>query len=128
VKRILYILLIGLTFFAPVNRLEIAKLEPIEAVAVEVRDGEVILKTDTERQGRGATVTEALTNLKENAPAVVYLDTARYLLLAENAAHLQEQIVPFLRGRPKVAPYSGGEVGEELKYLQTHWDPGLPGV
>lgn len=127
-RKILYLILIGLTFIAPVERLEIAKLEPIEAVAVEVRGEAVILKTDTDRQGRGATVEEALSDLKQNTPAVVYLDTARYLLLAENARHLQAQIAPYLRRRLEIGSYSGGNVREELEYLQAHWDPGLPGI
>lgn len=127
-RKILYLILIGLTFIAPVERLEIAKLEPIEAVAVEVRGEAVILKTDTDRQGRGATVEEALSDLKQNTPAVVYLDTARYLLLAENARHLQAQIAPYLRRRLEIGSYSGGNVREELEYFQAHWDPGLPGI
>lgn len=125
-KLMIYIVLIGLTFFAPVDRLDVAKLEPIEAVAVEVSGDDIILKTDSGRQGRGATVAGALEDLKENTPAVVYLDTARYLLISEQARFLEDEITEFLKPNIEVARYYGGDVKEELQYLQAHMDSAKP--
>ena len=125
-RKILYIIILALVFFSPVKRLEISKLEPIEAVALEVLGNDVILKTDSGRQGRGATVTDAMQNLKENTPAVVYLDTARYLLISDKAQHLQEEIKAFLKSNIEVARYYGGEVKRELEYLQSHADSEKP--
>lgn len=125
-RKILYILIIALVFFAPVRRLDIAKLEPIEAVAVEISGNDIILKTDSGRQGRGATVSEALENLKANTPSVVYLDTARYLLISEKAWHMAEEIKGFLKENIEVAKYYGAEVKQELEYLQAHADSGKP--
>ena len=119
-RKILYIRLLALPFFAPVNRVEIAKLEPIEAVAMDVQDGAVILRTDTGREGRGITPADALRNLKTNTPAVVYLDTARFLLVSSDAANQMEGITPFLRHRISVVPYLGGDVNAELAYLKAH--------
>ena len=80
-RKILYINIIVAVFFAPVDRLDIAKLLPVEAVAVYRENDTVVLKTDTDNTGRGKTVWEALKNLKENAVSVIYLDTADYLLI-----------------------------------------------
>ena len=125
-RKILYIILIASVFFAPVDRLDIAKLEPIEAVAVEISGGKVVLKTDSGRQGRGVTVKDALQDLKENTPAVVYLDTARYLLISKQARLLEEEIKSFLKSDVAVARYFGGDVKQELDYLQTHVDRAKP--
>ena len=125
-RKILYIILLALPFFAPVNRVEIAKLEPIEAVAMETRDGAVILRTDTGREGRGATPADALEALKANTPAVVYLDTARFLLLSPAAADQLEGITPFLSPRVRIDPYLGGDVKGELDYLKAHLDRAKP--
>ena len=125
-RKILYIIIIALVFFAPVHRLDIAKLEPIEAVAVEISGQDIILKTDSGRQGRGATVSEALENLKANTPSVIYLDTARYLLISEKAWHMTEEIKGFLKENIEVARYYGAEVKQELEYLQAHADSAKP--
>lgn len=125
-RKLLYIVLVGAVFFAPVSRLDIAKLEPIEAVAVEISGDRIVLKTDSGRQGRGQTVSDALRDLKQNTPAVVYLDTARYLLLSPGARSLEAEIREFLRSNITVAPYSGGDVKAELDYLQAHLERARP--
>ena len=125
-KKILYIIIVGLTFIAPVNRVDVAKLEPIEAVAMDVQGEVVILRTDTGREGRGATPAQALENLKTNTPAVAYLDTARFLLISTPAAERIGEITPFLRPRVQVEPYLGTDVKAELDYLKAHINPAKP--
>ena len=119
-RTVLYILIIILTFFSPVQRLDVAKLQPVEAVAVYMEQDMVILKTDTEDIGIGKTTQEALQNLKDTTPAVIYLDTAEYLLVAPGAEQCAEELKPHLKTSTKVGTYSGGEVKEEVKYLDAH--------
>lgn len=119
-RTVLYILIIILTFFSPVQRLDVAKLQPVEAVAVYMEQDIVILKTDTEDIGIGKTTQEALQNLKDTTPAVIYLDTAEYLLVAPGAEQYAEELKPHLKTSTKVRTYSGGEVKEEVKYLDAH--------
>ena len=126
-KRILYIVLLVLAVAIPVKRLDIAKLEPIEAVAVMVEDGLVCLRTDTESEGTGETVALALRALKENAKGMVYLDTARFLLVAENAYEEAKVLMQYLRRNVQVAPYGGAGVKEEAQYLETHDFAAKPG-
>ena len=125
-RKILYIILLALPFFAPVNRVEIAKLEPIEAVAMDAQNGVVILRTDTGREGRGVTPADALQDLINNTPSVVYLDTARFLLLSPAASDRLEAITPYLNTRIRIEPYLGGDVKGELDYLKAHLDRAKP--
>ena len=45
----------------------VADLEPVQAVAVYMEGGDIVLETDTEDKGSGNTVGEALKDLKENS-------------------------------------------------------------
>ena len=81
-RRILYGVILLAAFFAPVERLDVAKLLPVEAVAIYLEEGQVVLETDSEDRGRGDTVQAALENLKQNATKIIYLDTARRAIAA----------------------------------------------
>jgi hypothetical protein len=122
-RKLLYAAILLAVFFAPVRRVDIAKLQPVEAVALYVQDNVVVLETDTESIGVGKTVDEAFRNLKECTPAVIYLDTARYLLVSENAKELQNQIYPYLKENVITGVYNGTGVKEEAKYLDAHYKP-----
>ena len=125
-KCILYALIIALSLFAPVTRLDIAKLSPVEAVAVYKENGQVVLKTDEENEGRGENVHLALADLKEKASVIIYLDTARYLLVAEDAAAEAAALQAYLKASVLVGNYAGGDVKEEAKYLDVHTDSAKP--
>ena len=125
-KIILYIIIVALTLLAPVKRLDIAKLSPVEAVAVYREDGQTVLITDEENIGRGADVHEALADLKESATAIIYLDTARYLLVGKDALAEGEALCRYLRRSVKFGAYNGGDVKEEAKYLDIHTDSAKP--
>ena len=125
-KFILYALIIALSLFAPVTRLDIAKLSPVEAVAVYKEYGEVVLKTDEENEGRGENVHLALADLKEKASVIIHLDTARYLLVGEGAAEEAVALQAYLKESVLVGKYAGGDVKEEAKYLDVHTDSAKP--
>lgn len=125
-RILLYIIILVAMFFAPVNRLDIAKLEPVEAVAIYMEDGQVTLQTDGKSMGRGATAAEALQNLKENALAVVYLDTADYLLVGDGAQDAAQQLQEYLKNSVQIGRYSGGSVKDEAKYLDVHGNSAKP--
>lgn len=125
-RTILYIIIIGVLLFIPLERLDVAKLEPVEAVAVYLEKGEVVLETDTESVGKGETIQQALENLKKNTPAIIYLDTAEYLLVAESAREHAEQLMEYLKKNVKTGKYAGGDVREEAKYMDAHVESALP--
>lgn len=125
-KFILYALIIALSLFAPVTRLDIAKLSPVEAVAVYKEYGRVVLKTDEENEGRGENVHLALADLKKKASVIIYLDTARYLLVGEGAEAEAAALQAYLKESVLVGNYAGGDVKEEAKFLDVHTDSAKP--
>ena len=122
-RKVLYAALLIPLLFVPLNRVNVADLLPIEAVAV-YRDGnQVVLETDTEHKGKGENAEKALIALKENTPAVVYLDTAEYLLVAPDAAEEVDVLRPHLKSSVKVCVCeAAGKVKDTAKYLEIHRD------
>ena len=125
-RRLLYGIILVASFFAPVHRLDIAKLLPVEAVAVYIDEGQIVLETDTKNQGRGSTVRSALEDLKRNTTEIVYLDTARYVLIAENAEEYAQELIEYLKPSVKKGVYKGLDVKEEAKYLDAHSESAKP--
>lgn len=92
-KRIvLYIAVLGLLTLAPVKSIDLGNLRPVEVVMVCRQADAVVIATDTEDVGRGTDAAAALENLKATTPGTVYLDTAEYLLVAEDAEDAAEQL------------------------------------
>ena len=119
-RMLYYIIIVGLMLLAPVKRLDVAKLEPVEAVAVTVNDGCVMLETDTESIGVGRNAEEAVTSLRKNAKGIIYLDTARFLLVGDNAEEAAMQMKTHLRRSVHLAAYDGGNVKEQTEYMEAH--------
>ena len=120
-RKIIYAAILASLFWIPLERLDVAKLLPIQAVAVYKQGSQVVLETDMKNIGRGATVAAALENLKETTPAVVYLDTAEFLLVSPNAtdcvADLKQYLKPSVRG---CICDGEGAVKETAKYVEIH--------
>lgn len=125
-RILLYIVILGAMLFAPVDRLDIAKLEPVEAVAIYTENGQVVLETDGESVGRGATAREALEDLKKKALSVIYLDTADYLLIGDGAQSAAQELRQYLRKSAQIGSYYGGSVKDEAKYLDVHGNSAKP--
>ena len=119
-RKLFSVIILGLCFLAPVQRLDVAKLQPVQTVALYMQDEYVVLQTDAGDKGFGLTALEALTDLKENALTVIYLDTAEYLLVGEGAENQVEQLSPVLHKHIKVGRYAGGDVKEETIYWEIH--------
>ena len=121
-KIFLYIIIIAASVFVPVKRLDIADLEPVEVVAISLADGQVQIQTDTGASGRGATASEALQDLRNQTPAVVYLDTAKYLLIGEGTEPVVADMTDCFRPGVKVSGGITVPLEEAGKYLDTHAD------
>lgn len=120
-RKVIYALLLGALFLAPVERLDVAKLLPIRAVALYMQGERVVLETDTAHLGSGVDALHALDSLKKNTPAVIYLDTAEYLLVSEAAQSYAEQLRGILKPTVKVCVCdAAGKVQEAAKYLDVH--------
>ena len=122
-RILLYIVIIGLLFMAPLERLDVAKLEPVQTVAVCMAGEQIELETDTGNKGRGSTVSEAVSDLEKQTPGVIYMDTAEYLLLTEDAVQYVQDLRQYLRPRVLVCIWDGkGSVSGAAKYLNVRND------
>ena len=121
-RKILSIVILMLSLAAPVKRLDVAKLQPVETVAVYYSGNAVVLETDTGDVGQGSTAVKALQDLKESACSVIYLDTAEYLLIGPNAQNAAAKLRPFLKDSVKVGSYHGGDIKKETAYWEIHGD------
>ena len=120
-RKIVYALIIIALCFAPLKRLDIAKLRPVQAVAMYLDNNNVVLETDTVDLGVGQTVSGAFNDLKEKAAAVIYLDTADFLLVAENAVSNVGDLAQHIKQSVKVCVCeAAGRVKEAARYLEVH--------
>lgn len=120
-KLILYAVIIGATFFAPRERADIARLEPIEAIGIFEKDGQIRVKTDTEAEGAGESIEQALCDLKESTPGIVYLDTAEYLLVSKSAINEIRWLKNTLKGTVKLCLWDAdADLSDAVKYLSVH--------
>ena len=122
-RIVLYVCILALLFLAPVERLDVAKLEPVQTVAVRTEEQRVVIETDTQNRGQGHSLHEAVRDLEENTPGVIYLDTAQYLLLTEDAAKYRSELKKYMRPSVKVSMWDGvGNVETAAKYLAVRSD------
>ena len=120
-RWILYAVILGALFLAPLQRIDIANLKPIEAVWMYVENGTVFLETDTNDKGEGPSAEAALENMKNNSIGVVYLDTSQYLFISESAERVIPEVGLYLKGSVKLCIWDGlGEIGDAVKYAESH--------
>lgn len=120
-RRLLYILILASLFAAPVEKADVAKLLPIRAVAVYMDGNAVVIETDTGHIGSGSDVLEAIQNLKDTTPQIVYLDTAEFLLLSQDAIVCTDGLRSVLKPSVKVCICeAAGKVEYTAEYLDIH--------
>ena len=96
---------------------DVARLHPVEVVAVTAGDG-MRLQTDTGLAGEGSTPEAALEDLRSSATGTVFLDTADYLLLSPEAERYLPLLLPLLRPTCRVCLYRGEPaLAQAARYL-----------
>ena len=129
-KRIvLYIGILVLVFAAPVKPVDIGDLRPVQILSVYKERNRVVVETDTEDRGVGATLEKALQNMKDTSLGVIYLDTADYLLVTEDTEGYLEELREVLKPSVRVCMATKKlDLRKAVSYLQTHGDlPRLKG-
>ena len=121
-KRILiYIIALVALHFVPVVGADIGTLHPVEVVLVYKEADQVVIATDTEDIGKGTDGLSALENLKATTPGTVYLDTAEYLLIGEDAQDVAEQLRGCLKKSVKVCKAEKSvKLTDCAQYLSVH--------
>lgn len=123
-KMLLFIVLIGAISFAgflPFDGTDVAKLHPVEVLAVNCKNGNFTIKTDTGIVGIGTNVDMAIRDLKLAAPGEIFLDTVNYILVGKECAHVASAFCNYLRPACQIYIFEGeGELGQIAKYLENH--------
>lgn len=121
-KRIaIYIAILVALWFIPVKDADVGKLQPVEVVSVYRDQGQIVMETDTEDRGIGTTVEDALKNMKDTTPGIIYLDTAEYLLLSEDAVDTVEQLRTILKKSVQICVAETGiDLALAARYLPAH--------
>lgn len=122
IRKLIYLLIPALLLFAPVKKLDVAKLEPVEVVSMERRNGGILLRTDTEAWGFGADAVAALEDMQQRTPGVIYLDTAEFLLVSEAALHQIQALRPWLKERVKLCQAEEADLKTAALLLEIHGD------
>ena len=120
-RRLLYIMLVGVLFFVPLERLNVGDLAPVSAISIRHVNGKVELGVDVGYRGTGKSVLEALEMMNESALSVIYLDTAEYLVVPPDSTYLVAQLHPYVKGTTKVfVTELWQDLGEQKEYLSIH--------
>ena len=122
-RVLIYGIILALLLLVPVQRLDVAKLEPVQTVAIYTEPGSVVLETDTHNIGKGNSVTTALENLEKTTPGVIYLDTAEYLLVSPGAVSYVDGLRQYLSPSVRVSMWDEkGKVDMAAKFLSVRKD------
>ena len=107
----------------PFGKTDVGKLRPVQVLCVAVSASGVEFTTDTGDAGAGATVSEALENMKATSRGTIFLETAEFLLLMDGAESLIPELCDVLRpgcGVCKVAEMPDlGDAEAEARYILT---------
>lgn len=104
---------------------DIAKLQPVEVFRVQKEGNMIFVELDTGDSGKGATLEAALQDLKDSTPGKVFLETAEYLLINDEAEALLGSLAAYLRPACGVCLNDGAAKLEEVaEFLGAH-EPGL---
>ena len=119
-RKLISIALLALAIAVPLKKLDIAKLQPVEGVALYKEGQQVVLETDTGSRGVGETALEALNDMKEKATSVIYLDTAEFLFVEEGMERFAEELRPLFNKAVRVGKYLGMKAEELVAYYEIH--------
>lgn len=120
-RTLLYIIVLAVALAVPVERLDIGELRPVELVSL-YREGNVIcVETDTGDIGKGATLVDAVKDLEDTAEGAIYLDTAEYLVVSQDARNLLNGMGEFLKPSVRVCVTKAEiDPAQSAAYLAAH--------
>ena len=120
-KLLIYGILLALALLYPLRGADVGKLCPVEVVQVSREGNVLVIATDTDDRGEGVTIGAALRNLKETTPGTIYLDTADYLVVTEEAADTLAELQGLLKSSVRVCiGPTGLDLKEAAEYLASH--------
>ncbi len=132
-RFLLYAAILILLFLIPVGGTDVARLRPVETVMVYAQDGEIVIRTDTKDFGTGKDSLAAFKNLEATTPGIIYLDTADFLLVTEDALDEIDSLRKYLKKDVQLYCFAGDvDPADASRYLSIHgngpklksWQPG----
>ena len=112
-RLLLYLPILLAAFLIPVESNDVGELSPVCVVRLGKLGENILIQTDSGNIGIGDTPTSALQNLKDTTPGIVYLDTARYLLVEESALDEVAELKNALKPQVRICLAEGPVLGEE---------------
>ena len=123
---ICYIIILLAAALAPVERVDVGQMQPVEVIYICKDADAVVLKTDTGDVGVGVDAETALTDMKQTSAGVIYLDTAQYLVIGPGAQEDAMALKSVLRGSVQLClAEENMDLKQLAKYLPAHGE--LPG-
>lgn len=120
-RWIIYAAALALAFLIPVERTDVGKLCPVEVVTLAKSGEGYEIGTDLGVWGYGPTISDAVTDLKQTASGIVYLDTAKYLLSGPVPGTVKEELCGYLKTDVRVVQWDGYQLPETAAwFLDTH--------
>ena len=115
------ILLVGVLELWPFRASDVAKLQPVEVLAVYGENEEITIATDIGVKGKGSSVQMALGDMKETASGMIFLETVDYLLIAPEQVALLPELSSYLRPACRVCLWKGDiKLQDVADFLDTH--------
>lgn len=120
-RMVIYGVLLAAAILFPTETTQLGKMKPVETVLLRESQGMIAVETDTDDHGSGITVAQAIENLKESTAGILYLDTADYLLVSEEAKQHIPEMAKYLKEGTRVCVLSGElEICDAARYLEVH--------
>ncbi len=100
---------------------DVAKLQPVEVIRLEMRAGCICVETDTGEVGTGASLREAFADLKAVTAGDIFLDTVEFVLLTEECTELAKELIRYLRPACRICVELGtAELRQVAGFLDVH--------
>ncbi len=108
-------------WFLPIRGTDVGELQPVELLQVYRERGKIVMETDTGDLGRGRTLEKAFEDLKNTTAGTVFLETADYLLVTDEAEKYIPELFKILRPGTEVCRIQEKVRGEKAaKFLVSH--------
>lgn len=99
---------------------DIAKLEPVQTLYLYMEGDRLYLEADTGAAGSGDGLTEAAEDMKANAAAEIFLETAEYLILSPEV-QVTEDFLSILHPSCRVCiARERPDLSKAAEYLSVH--------
>lgn len=118
------VLLVAVIGWMPFQGTDVAKLQPVELIRIELSQRQVRVQTDTGQEGIGSDMEAAFEDLKQTTSGQVFLETADYLLLSQPEDRLPDAVYEYLRPGCGICVEQGQtDLEQAAAFLGTH-EPG----